>query len=263
MEECAAKVALELLLKYIVALGIILIGLAGSLVDWSKLPAAMLPAILLVIPAHEAVHVLVARALGAGRVSVKPFVRLKYLLVGAAVGFSNPFSLAKWSLVALAPLLTLSPLFLALSRLEGALGSLFSASFLLNTAGSSGDLVLLLLAASAGPGARVLDEGDSVRIFGDRPRPWAVLLLEGVYAFAVATLALLPALLTAAYALRQSLVVAGVTLVRYTPTDRGFQVSVETGVLAAALLASLAFVAVKGRRNASRIMSALEAGCRS
>uniref|UniRef100_A0A7C3WT14 Uncharacterized protein n=1 Tax=Thermofilum pendens TaxID=2269 RepID=A0A7C3WT14_THEPE len=141
------------------------------------------------------------------------------------------------------------------------LGSLFSASFLLNTAGSSGDLVLLLLAASAGPKVRVLDEGDSVKIFGARPKLWAVLLLEGVYAFTVATLTLLFALFTAASILRQSLIAAGVTLARYTPTDSGFQISVETGALAVALLASLAFVAVKGRENASRIVAALEAGC--
>ena len=265
-EGCAARVSLGPVLGHVIALGMVLAGLAGMLIDWSKLSGAALPAfllsLLLVVPAHEAVHVAVAKALGAGRASVKPLVYRKVVVAGVAVSFSNPLSLARWSLVALAPLLTLSPFFLALSRLEGALGSLFSASFLVNTAGSSGDLAFLLLAASAGPRARILDDGDAVRVLGASPKPWAVLLLEGVYAFVAALLVLVVALLTAASALGRSLDVAGVALVEYTRSGSGLSIRTGPGVPLAALAASLAFLLVRGRGRARRIMSALEAGCR-
>jgi hypothetical protein len=262
-EGCAARVSLGPVLGHVVALGMVLAGLAGMLIDWSKLSgAAFLLSLLLVVPAHEAVHVVVAKALGAGRASVKPLVYWKVVVAGVAVSFSNPLSLARWSLVALAPLLTLSPIFLALSRLEGALGSLFSASFLVNTAGSSGDLAFLLLAASAGPRARILDDGDAVRVLGASPKPWAVLLLEGVYAFVAALLVLGVALLTAASALGRSLDVAGVALVEYTRSGSGLSIRTGPGVPLAALAATLAFLLVRGRGRARRIMSTLEAGCR-
>uniref|UniRef100_A0A7C3WNX8 Uncharacterized protein n=1 Tax=Thermofilum pendens TaxID=2269 RepID=A0A7C3WNX8_THEPE len=44
MAECAARATLGLLLRYIVALSLLLIGLAGSLIDWSSFLTAILPA---------------------------------------------------------------------------------------------------------------------------------------------------------------------------------------------------------------------------
>jgi len=121
--------------------------------------------------------------------------------------------------------------------------------------------VLLLLAASAGARARVLDEGGAIRILGARPKTWTALLLEGVYAFVVSLIVLGLALLTVASALRQSLAVAGVVLAEYARVDNGFRVGTGPGVPLAALLAALVFLAVRGRGRARRLLSALEAGC--
>jgi len=123
MEECTARVRIDLVLGHVVALSILLALLASTIAGWPQSPETTLPALLisllLVVPAHEAVHVAAAKILGAGRVRVEPLIFWRYLVVGVAVGFSSPLSLARWSLTALAPLVTLSPLFLALSGLGG------------------------------------------------------------------------------------------------------------------------------------------------
>lgn len=254
----------KLLPGHTAALGFLLGVLTSTIVGWSRitaqvalLPLAIILSVFLTTFLHEVVHIVFAKAVGGGHVRVKIIAYRRLIPVGVGVGFSNPLSLVRWSVVALAPLLFLSPILLALGGLEGLLGVVFSLAFLMNAVGSCGDLLLVVLAASAGSQARVMDEGERVVLEGS-PRPWAVLLLDLIYIFTITWIVLSALLFLTAPALQRSVTIMGITLVEYMHAGNEVRAGVGPGVLLVALAISLVFEAWKGTNRAQKLLSSFE-----
>lgn len=243
----------------LLALGVVALG-PGAAPPF-ELVALALP---IAIAVHEVTHALAATLLGA-RGFKCGLARAGSIVVGFSVGVREPMPLKRWLLVALAPLLLLSPLLFALARAGGALAPLFASVFLFNFAGSSGDVVLAWIAASAGRGT-VRDFGDRVLVEGSQPSFRALLLLDAVallsFAPVAASLAVPPILMLVAPSGSLRLEIAGLLVaerVALPVEGRGYGVEIRVGpgaVLPAVAVAAV-LEAVSGPRRARRLLQEL------
>lgn len=116
-----------------------------------------------VVLAHEAVHGLVMRAFGA-----RPRYGIKWELLAAyATAAGHLFRRDQFLLIALAPLLTLTPLLwlAAWWTPAGAVWMALALAGILNTVGAVGDLFMSWKALAHPRTALVLDEEDGMRVY--------------------------------------------------------------------------------------------------
>jgi hypothetical protein len=264
-EEAARQrfeVSLKPVLLHVLGVGIGLFYLSAALLGQLPGSLELLPlALAAVLVVHEAVHALAAKLLGARRVGFG-LAKAGRLVVGLSVSVGEPMPAGRWLLVALAPLLALSPPFLALARAGGPLAPFFAWLFLLNAVGSCGDVVLAWIAASAGRVA-VRDMGDRIAVEGSPPKLWALALLDAVALSLLAPLAaaVLLQMLLAALPGSFRLELAGLLVAEKAVAEgRMLKVAVGPGALLPALAAVAAFEAVAGPRRARRLMQRLAAG---
>lgn len=146
-----------------VARGFLAIGpvfaLTVTLVDGLLLIAAAIG----IVVAHEAVHGLAMLGFGA-----RPRFGIKWELMAAyAVASGHLFGRDAFLVVALTPLLTLTPVMWALAWWvpSGALWTALALAGVLNTVGAIGDLYMAWQVARHPASARVLDEEDGMTVF--------------------------------------------------------------------------------------------------
>jgi hypothetical protein len=260
------EVSVEPIQLHISGLGVGLLALAGAALERASVPLSnpelVVPAIAIAVAVHEAAHALAAKALGAKSVRLG-LAKAGKLVVGLSVSVGEPMPVERWLLVALAPLLTLSPLLLALARAGGPLAPLLAWTFLFNAVGSGGDAVLAWIVASAGRGV-VRDLGDRLSVEAPPPRLWTLALLDAVALWLLASLAaallllfLLALLDVSRLELAGLLVAEKVATEEQTFTLLSLRVGSGVPVLTAAAVA--AFEAVAGRRRAEGLLRKLAA----
>lgn len=262
------EVSLRPILPHVFGLGVGLLALAGVGLERASVqlsnPELLVPAIAIVVAVHEAVHALAARALGAKSARLG-LAKAGKLVVGLSVSVGEPLPLKRWLLVALAPLLTLSPLLLALARAGGPLAPLLAWAFLLNAAGSGGDAVFAWIVASAGEGV-VRDLGDRLSVEAPPPGLWALALLDAVALWLLASFAaaqlllLLPAPADGPLRLELAGLLVAERVVIREPTRISYTQRVGPGLPLLAAAVVVAFEAVAGRGRAEKLLRKLVAG---
>jgi len=257
------EVSLKPVLLHVFGMGTGLLLLAGAMLGRGSALSVepLFPALALVLLVHEAAHALAAKALGAKSVQVG-LARAGKLVVGLSVKVGEPVPLQRWLLIALAPLLSLSPLLLALARAGGPLAPLFAWAFLLNAAGSCGDVVLAWIAASSGK-CVVRDLGDRIVVEGPPPRVWPLVLLDAValsfFAHLAVAVALQSLLMVVPGSLKLEL--AGLLIAEKVVVEgRMHAIAVGPGALLPTIAAVAAFEAVAGRRRAEKLLREFAAG---
>ncbi|RDD53180.1 MAG: DUF3267 domain-containing protein [Candidatus Korarchaeota archaeon NZ13-K] len=115
---------------------------------------------------HELVHIAFLMALGVRRLIIRPL--LQFPLMGLSISHNVPLEKRSFAVEEVAPILTLTPILLSAARLTGgALRSVLLGASLINTIGSSGDLLLIALVVPFG-NTKVLDRGVLIEVSGCR-----------------------------------------------------------------------------------------------
>jgi len=261
------EVSVEAISLHMAGLGVGLLALAGAALERASVPLSnpelVIPAIAIAVAVHEAAHALAAKALGAKSVRLG-LAKAGKLVVGLSVSVGGPMPVERWMLVALAPLLMLSPLLLALARAVRPLAPLLAWTFLFNAVGSGGDAVLAWIVASAGRGV-VRDLGDRLSVEAPPPRLWALALLDAVAlwlltSFAAALLLLfLLAPLGGPFRLELAGLLVAEKVAIEEPTLTLLSLRVGSGVPVLTASAVAAFEAVAGRKRAEGLLQKLAA----
>lgn len=202
-DQISYKVNIKEISEYILALTLLLIPLALHLVTALAENVLSQQGVLLLIlsaipliPAHELFHVVTAKIAGSGKVSVFFYTEKKLLAVGLGFRSPEPIPLGKWRLIALAPLVFLTPLLAILSLLSGnSLQLLVAGMFFWNILGSIGDLIFVAVTIGAPKTALIVDVGTGFSL-NSRPSLMGWLIAESILALLLAvTAALLTVLL--------------------------------------------------------------------
>ncbi|MGB9709669.1 MAG: DUF3267 domain-containing protein [Infirmifilum sp.] len=207
---------------------------------------------------HEGIHILFMKKLGSGKTSIRPFMFKRYIPLGVSVGFTNYLSVKRWSIVAIAPLIILSPVSLVASGLETPVTNILKFVFVFNTSGSAGDLILLAITLSAGLDANVKDEGEALAICNGRPRLAAILFLEYAATTILSFLALGFLAITMASLLGKNIYVGPLELARFEASQNQVSASTGPGVIVVAIILSLLYIVISGTRRARKTLESMQ-----
>ncbi|ABL78919.1 DUF3267 domain-containing protein [Thermofilum pendens] len=232
-ESLAAVAGFALLLFYVAVL------LLGSFTPPADLVVFAL-GVLATLALHEGIHVAVAYAFGARGISVKPF-RASWILVGVYVSTKTSLRRDEWLVVALAPLLVLTPAALVAAKtLEGLARETAEFIVVFNTMGAGGDLFLALaVLLSAKRDALIHDEGERVVFEGSCSRVAALTSIgKAVLAFSATFCCLWLGVLALCAFLRLDVEALGVRLIE-TEKAAGYAARLTNAGLATFLAVAL------------------------
>lgn len=191
--QISYRVGIKELSVYMLALTLLLMpislysaaALVGSAIQQQEFLLFLFSAIPLMF-AHELFHVVAAKMAGFRKAHVFFYTEKRLLAVGLAFRLPEPVPLGRWYLIALAPLVFLTPLLAVLGLLSGNPLRLLAAGMLFwNILGSTGDLILATVTIGAPRTALIADMGTEFSL-SSKPSLVGWLAAEGI-------LALLPA----------------------------------------------------------------------